>query len=194
MDPRFITAIMIFVIISAIALLLQLGFLVGMYMVLRKVQAAAQPLIYKVDGMMPKVDAMIPKVDAMIPKVEGLIPKAEGIMESSKAVVDNGQRQIQELTTKASEILDVAKQQLQRVDGLLGEASSRARVQMDRAEAVLDDAMSRTQQTVAMLNGGVVKPIREIQGVAAGIRTALIYLTKGRPNPTQATADEEMFI
>jgi hypothetical protein len=45
-----------------------------------------------------------------------------------------------------------------------------------------------------LVEGGIVKPIREIQAVAAGIRTALLFLTKGRPNPSRATSDEEMFI
>ena len=60
---------------------------------------------------------------------------------------------------------------------------------------VLDDAMSRVQQTVGLVHGGIMKPIREINGVAAGVRAAIQYFTRGgRPNPDRATADEEMFI
>ena len=64
------------------------------------------------------------------------------------------------------------------------------------AEVVLDDAMSRAQQTVAMVHGGVLKPLHQVQGVAAGLRTAIMFLTRGRPNPEDAHlhADEEMFI
>ena len=45
-----------------------------------------------------------------------------------------------------------------------------------------------------MVEGGVVKPIMQIQGVAAGIQTAITFLMRGRPNPADAHADEEMFI
>ena len=48
---------------------------------------------------------------------------------------------------------------------------------------LLDDAMIRTQRTVAVVEGGILKPIVQIQGVAAGIKTALTFLMRGRPNP-----------
>jgi hypothetical protein len=55
--------------------------------------------------------------------------------------------------------------------------------------------MSRVHHTVIQLNNGVLKPVKEINGVAAGVRAALDTLVRGkRPNPAQATADEEMFI
>jgi hypothetical protein len=65
---------------------------------------------------------------------------------------------------------------------------------MDRAELVLDDAMGRAQRTVALVEGGIVRPLQQIQAVAAGIKTAITFLTRGRPNPADAHADEEMFI
>jgi hypothetical protein len=39
-----------------------------------------------------------------------------------------------------------------------------------------------------------MKPLREIQGVSAGVRAALNFLMRGRNGPVHATADEEMFI
>jgi len=60
---------------------------------------------------------------------------------------------------------------------------------------VLDDTMNRAQETVVLVHRGIMKPLKEIIGVATGLRTALRYLLRGeRPNPAQATADEEMFI
>jgi ABC-type transporter Mla subunit MlaD len=126
--------------------------------------------------------------------VQRLMPKVESILESSRETIEESRRQINEITSKTSEILDTAHAQLRRVDDLLEDAASRAKVQMDRAEMVLDDAMSRAHQTITMVHTGVMKPIQQVQAVAAGIRTAFSFFTRGRPNPTQATADEEMFI
>ena len=40
-----------------------------------------------------------------------------------------------------------------------------------------------------------MRPLREVNGIAAGMKTALAYLARGnRPSPDQATSDEEMFI
>jgi hypothetical protein len=66
---------------------------------------------------------------------------------------------------------------------------------MDRAELVLDDTMSRAQETVALVHGGIMKPLRQIQGIAAGLQAALNFLLRGRhANPTGVHVDEEMFI
>jgi hypothetical protein len=75
------------------------------------------------------------------------------------------------------------------------DASSRAKVQLEKMEMVVDDTVSRVHQTVTVVNSGVIRPIRELQGVAAGVRTAVQYLLQGgRPSVAQATQDDEMFI
>jgi hypothetical protein len=161
-----LTLLTVFVGVATVALVLQLATLFG---------------IYKASNGMNE-------------KVQQLMPKVEGLIETSRRTVEESRVQIVDITSKTSDILDTARRQLQKVDEVLDDATARARVQMDRAEMVLDDAMTRTQQTVAMVNNGIVKPVREIQGVAAGLRTAILFLTRGRPNPTRATSDEEMFI
>src|SRR6185369_6027231 len=106
---------------------------------------------------------------------------------------EESRRQITEISTKTTDILDVARRQMARLDELLEDATTRARVQFDRAEMVLDDTMGRVQDTVAMVHNGVLKPLKEVQGVASGLRAAFFFLLRGRrPNPSSATVDEEM--
>jgi hypothetical protein len=168
MDTQALLIIMaVFTGVAAIALLIQAGFLFGIYKSSR----------------------------AMQEKVERLTPKIESLVDSSKAAVDESKTRIIEISTKTSEILDSARRQMTRVEALLEDAATRAEVQLDRAELVLDDAMSRAQQTVATVQSGILKPLREINGVALGVRAALQYFLRGgRPSPDRATADEEMFI
>jgi endonuclease III len=162
----------VFVGISAIALCIQAGMLVGIYKSARATEE---------------------QVKRVIPQVESMLPKVEALVVSSTAAVDMSRKQIHEITVKASDILDVTRVQLARIDGVLEDASTRAHNQLAHAELVLDDTMSR--ETVATVQDGIMKPLREIQGVAAGVRTAVLYLMRGgRPSPAQATADEEMFI
>lgn len=167
MDQQTLLTVMtVFVIVAAGALVIQAGFLFGIYKASR----------------------------GMNDNVQRLMPRIESLLETSRQTIEDSRKQINDITSKTSDILDTTRKQLQRVDELLADASARAKVQLDRAEMVLDDAMGRAQQTIAMVHGGVVKPIQQIQAVAAGLRTALSFLLRGRPNPTQATADEEMFI
>jgi len=167
MDQQTLLTVMTaFVIIAAVALIIQAAMLAGIYKASRGMQE----------------------------NVQRLLPKIEGVLDTSRKTIEDSRKQIADITAKTSEILDTTRQQVHRIDEFLNDAAARARVQMDRAEMVLDDAMVRTQRTVALVEGGVIKPIVQIQGVAAGIKTALTFLLRGRPNPEDAHSDEEMVI
>lgn len=128
------------------------------------------------------------RVDAFLPKAEKLIQTAEATLTESKA-------QINEITVRANEILQITQVQMARVDDLMADASMRAKVQLDRAESVLENTLTRVNDTVNTVHGTILRPIREITGVAAGVKAAVGHLLKGAPaNVAQVTTDEEMFI
>jgi len=60
---------------------------------------------------------------------------------------------------------------------------------------VLDDTMTRVQETVSIVQRGVLRPVREVHGILSGVRTAIAHIGRGgRPTVDHATSDEEMFI
>ena len=92
-------------------------------------------------------------------------------------------------------ILDVTKQQMVRVDELLNDAGIRAKVQMERAEMVLDDTMTRVQQTVSIVQRGVLSPVRGMLRDISRNSHGVFKLGRGsRPTVEHVTSDEEMFI
>lgn len=128
-------------------------------------------------------------------QVAALAPKVESTLETAQRTLEQSRKQIAEVAAKANEVLDASKAQLGRINDLLEDATARARAQLDRVELVLDDTISRVHQTVTMLHNGVLRPLREMTGVAAGIRAAFTHLfSGGRPTVAQATQDDEMFI
>jgi ABC-type transporter Mla subunit MlaD len=156
-----------FVIISAIALCIQAGMLAAIYKTTKSLQEAINPLL-------PKVDTLVTK---------------------ASATVEQSGRQITEITTRANDILDSTKRQLAVVEEVVGDAAVRAKVQMERVELVLDDTLSRAHETVAVVHDGIMRPLREVNGIAVGVRAALGALARGnRPTVDHATSDEEMFI
>jgi hypothetical protein len=168
MDTQVLLIIMaVFTAIAAIALLIQAAVMFGIYKASR----------------------------ALEEKVETLAPKIHAVADNSLAAIQESRVKIAEITAKTSQILDSASRQLAIAENLFTDFSGRARSQFDRAELVLDDAMTRVQQTVGLVHAGILRPIREINGLTAGIRAAIQYFARGgRPHPDRATADEEMFI
>ena len=145
---------------------------------------------------------LLKSVKAVQQNVSQIIPKAEAFLEAAEKALVDGRKQINEISananaimTNANEILDISRMQVVRVDALMTDATGRAKVQMERVELMLDDTLNRVQDTVAAVQGNILKPIREVNAVTAGFRTAIQTLLKGgRPSVAQATADEEMFI
>lgn len=128
-------------------------------------------------------------------RVDAFLPKAERLLESADAAINDGRTQMTQITTRANEILALTHTQVQRVDELLADASVRAKVRMEQAETVLDNTLTRVNDTVNTVQGTILRPIREISGVAAGLRAVVGHLMKGAPaNVAQVTTDEEMFI
>jgi hypothetical protein len=166
-DQNLIIVLTVFVAIAAIALLLQVGLLFGMFFAVRKLQA----------------------------RVLEIWPEVAAITASTRRIVDNVEKQVAKIGESTSSILDTTKNQVAKVDELLNDATTRAKVQIERAEMVLDDTLGRAQETVSIVQRTVLRPIREVHGVLTGIRTTLSYLGRGgRPTVDHATADEEMFI
>jgi ABC-type transporter Mla subunit MlaD len=130
-----------------------------------------------------------------VPKVDSLLPKVESLVSIATTTVEQSGKQINEITTRANDILDSTKRQLAIMEDVVGDAAVRAKVQMERVELVLDDTLSRAHETVSVVHDGIMRPLREVNGIAVGIRAALGAIARGnRPTVDRATSDEEMFI
>ncbi|HET8550011.1 MAG TPA: hypothetical protein VFL57_18500 [Bryobacteraceae bacterium] len=164
----------VFVIISAVALCVQLGLLFGIYRTAKSLQE---------------------QTATVMPQARKILAIAEATLdESRKHIVDISAR-ASEISARASELMDSAKGQLAKIDALVTDATARARTQLDRAELVVEDTVTRVHEAVAAVHHGVLAPLRQINGLAAGLRTAVtVFLTGGRPNVAEATHQDEMFI
>jgi ElaB/YqjD/DUF883 family membrane-anchored ribosome-binding protein len=205
------TLLTIFVGLAAFAMFIQAVMLIVMGVVAFKLQQKIMPLLGPAQGILQTSKRMVDKVEGHVDRigtsVETHVDKIgnsssallDRVADSSSAFIDkvgnSSTALIDQVESSSSSILDTTKQQLVKVDELLSDATSRARSQMDRAEMVLDDTMTRVHQTVSTVQSGVLRPVREVQGLFAGVKGALTYLSKaGRPTVDHATSDEEMFI
>jgi len=124
-----------------------------------------------------------------------LTAHAESVFDEARVTLAQSRKQLTEVTGKANRILDTTQAQLSKIDEVLNEATTRAKVQMDRIELVMDDTISRVQETVALLHTGILRPLREANGLVVGVRAAIRYLLRGgRAGVERATHDDEMFI
>ena len=167
MDPTLLIILTVFVVLAAIAMIVQAFTLFGVFFAVKRLEQ----------------------------KVNGFLPEAAKLVEVAKQTVSEAKQHISEIGTRTTAMLDISKDQLVKIEGLVNDATTRARVQIERAEMVLDDTMTRVQSTVSVVQRSVIRPIREVQGIVSGVRTAVQHFGRvNRSTVDHATSDEEMFI
>ena len=168
MDQQTIILLLtIFVGIAAFALIVQAAMLLGLFLVARQIRSK----VFEFTGPM------------------------QTLLSTSQRALTVAQGHLDKIGTSTESIFEMTKDQVQKLNALIDDASTRAKVQMERAEMVLDDTMTRVQTTASFIQSGVLRPVREVHAVFAGVRTALLHLSRpARPTVDHATTDEEMFI
>jgi len=198
------------VFLAALAMVTQAVVVIVMYKLAKDVTAKVTPLIPRAHAIMDSAQTTIAQsrkhVVDITRKTNELMDTANQIAALSKTHVDSilgkvneiadlSKGNVSELMGKVQEVADMSKVQLVKLDGLVTDATERAKVQMDRAELVLDDTVGRVHETVSTVHHGIMRPVREVSGLAQGVRAAVNTLLRGnRPSVQEATQDEEMFI
>jgi len=167
----------LFILLTGIAVLLQAGVLLAMYLAMRKSGERMEALATEI-----KVK-VLPAVEQGQEVLNELRPKLQ-------VIADN----LEETTT-------TLRSQVKRVDATVNDAVDRARLQVIRADELLTRTLDRVEQTSDMVHKTVISPVRQLSGIMQGITVALEFLLAGRSRRNGGRRDErrpvpqdEMFI
>ena len=128
-------------------------------------------------------------------EITPLVPKVTEFLQNSRTVLDEVLKQFRENGEKAQVILTDVRAEIAHISEVRADLAGRLQAQMQRVEMVLDDSVSSVQTIVNTMQGGVVRPLREVSGILAGIRTAIrVFLRIQRPSVAEATPEDASFI
>lgn len=145
-----------FVLLTAIAVLLQAGVLLAMYLVLRQTTSRVDALATEVKTkVLPVVDQVQEMLTATRPRLQVI---AENLEESTILL----------------------RTQVQRVDAAVHDVVDRARLQVIRADELFTRTLDRVEQTTDMVHKTVISPVRQLSGLMQGITVGLEFLFGGR--------------
>lgn len=138
---------------------------------------------------------MMSKLKAVKNKVESLADRTEPILEMVKATSVELIPKIRTISADAVEITKSAREQVARMGEMLTEFRDEAKAQVAKIDGAVESTVGSVQHAGESVRDAVLKPVREVNGVLAGIRTALSVYSHGRRESVDhATQDEEMFI
>ncbi|MBK9166785.1 MAG: hypothetical protein IPM24_04900 [Bryobacterales bacterium] len=128
-------------------------------------------------------------------RLDQLTQKVEPVIANSRQISEDLRPKLNGILEHTLAISKMAREQAERYDVLLTETAGRARVHVERYDAVLGETAARVEETSALVHEQIMRPVREVNAVMAGVRTAVNVWARGqRPSPEHATQDEEMFI
>jgi len=146
----------VFVALTGIAILLQAGILLAMYLAMRQSGA-------RIEAIMSELRA---KVVPAVEQAEALLTE---IRPKMQVIGDN----LQHATT-------TLRDQVLRADATVKDAVDRGRLQIIRADELLTRTLDRVEETTDMVHSTVVSPIRQLSGLMQGITVGLEFLFGGR--------------
>jgi methyl-accepting chemotaxis protein len=170
----------IFIAVTSIAVLIQAGVLVGLFLTLRKTAIKMEALAEEV-----KVKAM-PLIETVQGSVTDLRPKIDAIAAK-----------VEEISANVSESTTTVKNQINRIDATVTDTVDRARLQVIRADELLSRTIDKVEQTSEAVQRTVTSPLRQVNGIMAAITTGFevfIGQKKRHSRNGAGVPRDEMFI
>ena len=161
-----------FIAVTAAAVVLQAGILVGMYLATRRTSARVEALAGEVrTKILPTVETAQAMLTELRPKIEMMV-------------------------SNASEASAMVRAQMERVDATISDGIDRTRLQVIRADELVGRTLDRVEQTTDLVHDTVVSPVRKVSGLMQGVSAGLEFFFSGRRRPRESATvpQDEMFI
>jgi hypothetical protein len=168
------TVITIFVVVAAVAIVVQMGILFALYKALRQ------------------------SSDRMESLANRLEQKATPVLATAAAILDDAKPKLAELTTNLAESSAIVRAQVQQVGEATAEIVERARMNAARLDDFIVNAAHKVEATSDLLQNKVLNPMRRVRAMVSALNAGLSFLKASRSRRANKSAeqveDEEMFI
>ncbi len=167
-----------FIVIAAVAIVLQLAVLFAMVLSIKKTTAHLEKMAAEVQT-----------------RTLPILELAHGILNDTKPRLDV-------ITNNLAETSVLLKKQMQRMETAVDDIVDRTRLQVIRADEMVTRTLDKVEETTEAVHHTVISPVRQVSAVIQGITSALGVFTGGAKRrqrkegerARKATQDEELFI
>ena len=216
-DDIFRIAIVVGVGLASLAFLVQACVVVALFVRIGKMQAKAAPVLESAKPLLEKAAPMVEKATLLLekagPGVEKVGPalekagaaaeqlkavadRAEKVLASANRIIDDTRPRVAAISGEIVEITRSGREQVQRLGDLLHDAGEKAQERLNQIDHSVESTIEQVEQVSGAMKRAVMRPVREVNGLAAGISAAVSTLMRGSRKSSVDTAiqDEEMFI
>ena len=163
----------LFIIFTAVAVIIQAGILVALFVVVRKTSGRVEKLASEVNT------------------------KALPLIETTQTLLVEGKPRVIDIVANAEESARIARAQMERLDATVSDIVDRTRLQVIRADELVNRTMDRVEETTDMVHRTVVSPIRRLSGLVQGLSAGLEFFLgrkRRQPRDGMGVPQDELFI
>ncbi|MDR3675617.1 MAG: hypothetical protein P4N24_09005 [Acidobacteriota bacterium] len=166
------TGLTVALILVAIAVLMQAGAMLGIWLAVRKVP-----------GQIENVRLDVKQ-------------RLDPLTQSALEIVNNSREPLRTISANLAEISTILRDRTVNADQVAAELLEKSRMQIIRMDRMVTDLVEKVETTAGAVQKGVLGPIQEVSAVVKGVRSGLEFLFTRRrvTNVSEATQDEQLFI
>ena len=166
------TGLTVALILVAIAVLMQAGAMLGIWLAIRRVPGHIESVR---SDLKQRFD-----------------PLTQSVLE----IVNNSREPLRTISANLAEISTILRDRTSDADEVAAELLERSRSQIVRVDRMVSELVEKFETTADAVQKGVLGPIHEVSAVVKGVRSGLEFLFKRRrvTNVSEATQDEQLFI
>ncbi|MGC2193868.1 MAG: hypothetical protein WA628_04270 [Terriglobales bacterium] len=163
----------LFIICTAVAVMIQAGILVALYVAVRKTSGRVETLANEVTT------------------------KALPTIETAQAMLVELRPRVGDIVANVEQSARMARVQVERLDATVSDIVDRTRLQVIRADELVNRTMDRVEETTDMVHRTVVSPIRQVSGLVQGLSAGLEFFLgrkRRQPRDGMGVPQDELFI
>ncbi|MGB7437080.1 MAG: hypothetical protein WBR26_06485 [Candidatus Acidiferrum sp.] len=164
----------IFSIVAAVALVVQVSILIGLFLQLKKTTESINRMI------------------------DDLHSRLGPILTRTQIMLDDAQPKLTNLIDDASHVVYLARTQAQKLDKVFTEASDRLRGQLVRADRIVTGTLEAVEDAGTQVRRNFLGPVQKASALVHGIKIGLDFLRarrgKGESSAETLEQEDELFI
>jgi methyl-accepting chemotaxis protein len=190
--------LMIFIGITAVAVLLQAFVLLGMFLILRKAILTGKE---EAAEFRTKLIPVLDSSKVLMESGQDVIKTVKDFMKTASSVITDLEPHLESAATELADMARDIHQQANQLQGAVDEVALKARRQVDRVDHMATSTLNGLERFGSFVNQAVDLPVRQLSGIVAAAKAVVGAMrapssprSRRSPHPAPVADDKDLFV